>query len=141
MRVVDANVLLYAMNEADPRHDGARTWLRRALTGGETVGFAWMALIAFVRISTKTGVFPSPLPVTAATDLVRSWLDQPPSVIVEPTREHLDVVASLLESVGTAGNLVVDAHLAALAIEHDATVVTYDRDFGRFEGVRWEPPT
>lgn len=141
MRVVDTNVLLYAMNETDPRHDEARAWLRRALSGGETVGFAWMVLIAFVRISTRAGVFPSPLPVAASTGLVRAWLDAPPSVVVEPTPQHLDVVEGLLADVGTGGNLVNDAHLAALALEHDATIVSYDSDFARFEGVRWTRPS
>lgn len=140
MNIVDANVLLYAVNEADPEHETARDWLDRALNGIEAVGFSWLALLAFLRLSTKVGLFPRPLPVDAAFAVMRAWAEQPPSVIVEPTRRHLDVLAGLVVAVGTAGNLTSDAHLAALAVQHDATVVTYDTDFSRFPGVRWHSP-
>jgi toxin-antitoxin system PIN domain toxin len=104
------------------------------------VGFAWTVLLAFVRLSTKVGLFPRPLPVDGALARVREWTAQPPSVIVEPTPRHLDLVTGLLDQVGPGANLVNDAHLAALALEHGARVITYDSDFGRFGGVRWEPP-
>ena len=140
MKVVDANVLLYSVNEADPEHETARAWLDDALGAAETIGFTWMVLLAFVRLSTKVALFPRPLPTEDAVGIVREWLDQGPSVVVEPTPRHLDVLAGLLVSVGSGGNLANDAHLAALAIEHDAVVVTYDNDFGRFSGVRWTSP-
>lgn len=140
MNLVDANVLLYAVNEADPKHDQSRDWLDAALARQEVVGLAWTVLLAFLRLSTKVGLFPDPLPVRHAVDQVRAWVSQPPSVIVEPTPRHLDLVAGLVVGTGTGGNLVSDAHLAALALEHDATVITYDADFGRFAGVRWHPP-
>lgn len=140
MKLPDANVLLYAVNSADPRHAEARGWLDAALAGQETVGFAWIVLLAFLRLATKVGLFPRPLDPEGAVARVRAWTAQPASVIVTPTPRHLDVVAGLLAATGTGGNLVNDAHLAALALEHGATVVTYDSDFGRFSGVRWEPP-
>ena len=140
MRLVDANVLLYAVNESADRHAEARGWLDGALGGRDTVAFSWVVLLAFLRLSTRVGLFPTPLAVADATDAVEAWLTASPSVVVEPTPRHAGLLAGLLAHVGSAGNLVSDAHLAALALEHRATVVTYDGDFGRFPGVRWEHP-
>jgi uncharacterized protein len=140
VKLVDANVLLYAVNRADPNHDRSRRWLDQALAGQETVGFSWIVLLAFLRLSTRPEIFPRPLSVEAATDTVRTWLAQPPCVQIEAGSRHIEVLARLLDEAGTGGNLVTDAHLAALAIEHRATVVTFDADFGRFAGVRWERP-
>jgi toxin-antitoxin system PIN domain toxin len=141
VNLVDANVLLYAVNEADPKHDRSREWLDTALRGREPVGFAWVALLAFLRLSTKVGLFPRPLPVEGALARVRSWLDQPPSVVVEPTNRHLQLLTTLLGEVGPGANLVNDAHLAALALEHNGRVISFDSDFGRFTGVRWQSPS
>ena len=94
-----------------------------------------------MRLSTKVGLFPRPLTVDEALARVRAWIDEPPSVIVEPTPRHFDVLGGLLRYVGTGANLVNDAHLAALAVEHNARVISYDSDFGRFSGVRWQRPT
>lgn len=141
MNLVDANVLLYAVNASDPKHAGARAWLDHALGDRETLGLPWISLLAFLRLSTRAGLFPRPLPVAVALDVVRSWASQPPSMIVHPTPRHLDLMSGLLAPLGAGGNLVSDAHLAALALEHDATVVTYDSDFGRFPGLRWVSPT
>lgn len=140
MNVVDANVLLYAVNTSAEHHEESRSWLDGALNGADTVGFAWVSVLAFVRLSTKVGLFPSPLPVGAALDRVRAWLAQPTAVVLEPTPRHLDVLAGLLGAAGVGGNLVNDAHLAALALEHRARVITYDGDFGRFAGVSWSSP-
>ncbi len=140
MKIVDANVLLYAVNAADPKHHRSRQWLDEALNGQAPVGFAWLVLTAFLRLSTNPGLFPRPLTLREACDTMRAWLAQPPSVVVGPTTRHADVLCALLSPLGTAANLVSDAHLAALAIEHDATVTTFDNDFGRFPGVRWEQP-
>lgn len=141
MKLVDASVLLYAVNESADKHERSRAWLDGALNRREPVGFSWIAVLAFLRLSTKVGLFPSPLSLDEAIDRVQEWMAQPPSVTPEPTPRHLAVLAGLLRQTGTGGNLVSDAHLAALAVEHDATVVTYDSDFGRFEGVRWQPPS
>ena len=141
MNLVDANVLLYAVNEADPKHGDSVRWLDDALSGRETVGFSWHVLLAFARLSTKVGLFPHPLPVRDALLRIRAWTQQPSSVLVDPTPRHLELLAGLLSPLGAGGNLVGDAHLAALALEHDATVITYDTDFARFPGVRWQPPS
>lgn len=140
MRIVDANVLLYAINTAAPHHDRARAWLDGALAGRERVGFAWTVLLAFVRVSTHPAVFTRPLSAAQATDAVRGWLAQPAAVVVEPTPRHADLLAGLLAEAGTAANLVGDAHLAALALEHDAVLVSFDNDFARFVGLRREVP-
>lgn len=140
MRLVDANVLIYAVNESSVHHERSRTWLDEAVSGREPVGFAWTVLLAFLRLSTHPAVFASPLTPDEATGIVRAWLLQPAAVIVEPTQRHGDVLAGLLVEAGTAGNLVNDAHLAALAIEHAATITTFDADFARFPGVRWARP-
>lgn len=141
MEIVDANVLLYAVNLDAPHHARSRLWLDGALSGGETVGFSWIALLAFVRLSTRADVFPRPLTVEQAMDRVRAWLEAPAAVVLEPTPDHPGVLGRLLSSVGAGANLVNDAHLAALAIEHRCGIVSFDRDFGRFDGVPWrEPP-
>lgn len=140
MKIVDANVLLYAVNTAAAHHDASRRWLDGALSGADTVGFAWVPLLAFVRLTTKHGLFPSPLSPDVAMARVADWCAAPGAVIIGPTPRHADVLSGLLAQVGTGGNLVNDAHLAALAVEHRASIVTYDSDFGRFSGMRWHTP-
>ena len=140
MKLVDANVLIYAVNEDAPRHVASRSWLDGALSGGATVAFAWIALLAFIRLTTSRRLFPSPLSSREAIKQVEDWLAQQSAVVVEPTARHLDLVDELLEPLGAAGNLVNDAHLAALAIEHRCNIVSYDLDFKRFAGVKLETP-
>ena len=140
MRLVDANVLLYAVDATAGRHGEAKAWLDRALSGGETVVLPWICLLAFVRLSTHPAVYPHPLSTAQAMAVVKSWTRRPNVVFGQPGREHAEAMERLLASMGTGGNLVNDAHIAALAIAHGATVVTYDNDFGRFPGVRWETP-
>jgi toxin-antitoxin system PIN domain toxin len=134
--VVDANVLLYAVNESSPHHEPARRWLDDALAGTESVAFAWTVVLAFLRLATHSSVFATPLDPDAALGIVRLWLEQPPAVVLEPTDRHLGVLGGLLAEAGTAANLVSDAHLAAIALEHAATLVSFDADFGRFRGLR-----
>ncbi|HEU5205397.1 MAG TPA: type II toxin-antitoxin system VapC family toxin [Candidatus Limnocylindrales bacterium] len=140
MRLVDANVLIYAVNTSSAHHDAARTWLDAALGGEETVGFAWSVVLAFLRLTTHPAVFAQPLDPDAATAIVRGWTEQPTARLIDPTPRHLDMLSGLLAESGTAANLVSDAHLAALAIENDAVLVTFDSDFGRFTGLRTERP-
>lgn len=140
MWLVDANVLLYAVNRGAVHHEESRTWLESSLRGSEPVGLAWSALLAFLRVSTHRSAFTAPFTVDEACRQLRSWLAAPAALIVEPTARHADVLIGLLEESGTAGNLVPDAHLAALASEHSATVVTFDTDFLRFRGVRSQRP-
>jgi len=141
MKLVDANVLLYAVNTDARHHERTRRWLDGALSGSETVAFAWLPLLAFVRLATKPDLFPSPLTTDEALDRVDAWLAAPPAVVVEPGFEHARLIRRLLSPLGTGGNLVSDAHLAALAVEHRCEIVSFDRDFDRFDGVeRMEPP-
>ncbi len=138
MKIVDANVLLNAVNEAAEAHEAARSWLLRALAGDEAVAFSWLVILAFLRLSTRGYAFPSPLSVGDACDLVERWLSLPPAQLLHPTEQHAAVLFELLDAAGTGGNLVNDAHLAALAIEHGAEVVSFDTDFARFPGLRWQ---
>ncbi len=142
MKLVDANVLLYAVNRDAPRHDSARGWLDEALSGGARVAFCWVVLLAFMRLSTNGRIFDEPLTASEAITQAEDWLAQSSAVVVEPTARHLGIVQQLLAPLDTGGNLTNDAHLAALAIEHRCTVVSYDRDFLRFRGVKLQtPPT
>jgi toxin-antitoxin system PIN domain toxin len=141
VKLVDANVLIYAVNTDARHHERTRRWLDDALSGAETVAFAWMPLLAFVRLVTKPDLFPSPLSTDEALDRVDAWVAAPPAVVVEPGAEHARVVRRLLAPLGSGGNLVSDAHLAALAVEHRCAIVSFDRDFDLFDGVeRVEPP-
>lgn len=140
MKVVDVNVLLYAVNADTDHHRSSRRWLDHALSGADTVGFCWLVVTGFVRIATKEGLFPAPLTATEAIAQVRSWLDAPGARVLEPTGQHLAVLERLLAAVGSGGNLVSDAHLAAIAVEHRGTVVSYDADFGRFPDANWQRP-
>jgi toxin-antitoxin system PIN domain toxin len=139
VRLVDANVLLYAVNTSAPHHERCRRWLDRALSGDETVAFAWSALLAFARLSTRHDVFERPLTVDEALGQIQAWTNAAPAVILDPGPQHSTTLLRLLESLGSGGNLVNDAHLAALARENRATVVSFDGDFARFE-VPWVEP-
>lgn len=141
MWLIDGNVLLYAVNRNSAHHGASKAWLDRSLRGTEPVGLAWSALLTFVRVATHPSASAHPLTVEAATRQMRMWLGAPAAIVIEPTARHGDVLSALLEEVGTAGNLVPDAHLAALASEHHATIVTFDTDFLRFPGVRSQRPT
>jgi len=140
VKLVDANVLLYAVNRDSEHHETSRRWLDGALSGDAMVAFSWIVLLAFVRLSTKVGLFPSPLDIGGALDRVHAWTTAAPAVIVEPTLDHATILRRLLGGVGVGGNLVNDAHLAALAVEHRCAIVSYDNDFSRFEGITWEQP-
>ncbi len=121
-------------------HERSRRWIDGALSGEDTVAFSWIALLAFVRLSTKVGLFPAPLTVDQAMDRVDAWVGAGPAVVVEPTAQHGTILRTLLRSVGVGGNLVSDAHLAALAIEHRCGILSFDNDFARFPGVDWTVP-
>ncbi len=140
MKLVDANVLLYAVDSLAPHHVAARTWLDASLNGDEETGFAWIVLLAFLRISTKASLYENPLTAAQAFGVVERWLSAKTAVLVEPATTHLVTLRKLVEESGTAGNLTSDAHLAALAIENHATVVTFDADFSRFAGVQIARP-
>ena len=140
MVIVDANVLLYAVDLASAHHERARSWLDGSIAGSEAVGLAWIALLAFIRIGTNPSVLPTPMTADEATGQVETWLGAPAAVVAQSTARHASVLRGLLRDTGTAGNLTTDAHLAALALEHGADIVSYDRDFARFPGVRHRLP-
>jgi toxin-antitoxin system PIN domain toxin len=138
--VVDANVLLYAVDSATTHHEHSRSWLDASLAGTEAVGLAWIALLAFIRVGTNASIFPAPMSADEATGQVETWLAAPAAVIAQPTPRHASLLRGLLRDSGTAGNLTTDAHLAVLALEHGAEIVSYDRDFARFPGVQQRLP-
>lgn len=132
MILVDANLLLYAYDPDSPRHDVSRRWLEDVLSGGDLVRFTWLTLWAFIRISTNARVFAQPLSAAEAHDTVGSWLEQPNAGVIEPGDRHLEILGTLLAAGQASGALVMDAALAAIAIEHGATLCSTDRDFSRF---------
>lgn len=140
MKLVDLNVLLYAVNADAPQHLAARTWWEQALNGEEPVGIAWIVILGFLRITTSPRVFPHPLAPKEAISKIETWLSQENVRIARESEDHWDRLKPLLADTGTAGNLTTDAHLAALALSHDAVLVTWDADFSRFQGLRREYP-
>ena len=140
MILLDANLLIYAVNEQAPQNRKAKVWLESVLSGQETVGFPWTVLLAFLRLTTRPGLFRQPLPVDAALDIVSAWLDRSAATVVHPGPRHLQLLHQLLVPLGTGGNLTSDGHLAALAIEHGAELYSCDSDFARFPGLKWRNP-
>jgi toxin-antitoxin system PIN domain toxin len=140
MIVIDANLLLYAYDASSPFHARARSWLEGLLSGADPVGLAWVTILAFLRIATNARVLTTPLDTAEAVQIVSSWLAQPCVVRVDPGDRHWDILSALLASAQARGPLVMDAHLAALAIEQGAVLATSDRDFSRFDGLRTVNP-
>ncbi|MGH2895033.1 MAG: type II toxin-antitoxin system VapC family toxin [Solirubrobacteraceae bacterium] len=140
MVIVDANVLLYAVDQSSIHHHDALRWLDGCLAGNEAVGLAWVVLLAFLRIATSASIYPHPMSADDAGGQLETWLAAPAAVVVDPTPRHASLLRGLLLDTPTAGNLTTDAHLAALALEHRADIISYDRDFERFPGVRHRLP-
>lgn len=140
MILVDANLLLYAKLSSFPEHARARAWLDDKLNGADRVALPWESLLAFLRLSTNTRMFPRPLSTTAAWQQVRSWLSLETTWSPVPTADHEETLESLLTPGGITPRLVMDAHLAALAIEHGLVLCSADGDFGRFTALRWQNP-
>jgi hypothetical protein len=140
VRLSDVNLLLYAYDASSPQHERAKPWLEERLSSAEAFGFAWVTLLAFVRLVTNPRVFASPLRVEESLDIVDMWLAAPSATVLHPGPRHAVLLRQLLEPLGTAGNLTTDAHLAALALEHDAELCSADADFSRFPGLKWSNP-
>jgi toxin-antitoxin system PIN domain toxin len=138
--LIDTNLLLYAYHPRAEQHERSRVWLEGALSGHDFVRFTWLTLWAFIRIATNPRVFERPLSVTEAEAAVSSWLSQSAAGILEPGERHWDILRELMHDGQTIGPLVTDAVLAAIAIEHGATICTTDRDFSRFAGLKWINP-
>ncbi len=140
MILVDANLLLYAYHPRAQEHEKSRMWLEGVLSGTELVRFAWLTVWAFLRIATNSRVFERPLSTPEAEAAVSSWLAQPNAGILEPGERHWQILRGLMRQGQTAGPLVMDAAIAAIALEHGAIVCTTDRDFSRFPDLKWINP-
>lgn len=140
MIVPDINLMVHAYNGESRDHAKARVWWEGLLNSEEPVGLAWAVLLGFIRLTTNRQVLTNPWPVADACGHVRSWLTRPAVTVLHPGERHAEIVFGLLESIGTAANLTTDAHLAALAIEHQAELHSSDADFVRFSGLRWTNP-
>ena len=140
MKVVDLNVLLYVVDEDSPHHATALSWWLSALDSSERIALSWSVAIGFLRVATSARVFPTPLTAEQALDVLDAWWRHPNVVVARESDDHWEILRSLLDEAGTAGNLSSDAHLAAIAIGYGASLVSFDADFGRFRRLRWERP-
>jgi uncharacterized protein len=139
VKLVDANLFLFAWNSSAPEHEQASHWLEEAFWADEPVATSWSTVLSFLRLTTSK-VFPSPMTTREATSVVEAWFSEAGLRVLEPTDRHWRVMRELLDASGARGNLVADVHLAALAIEHGATLCTDDLDFKRFSGLKVELP-
>lgn len=140
MRMVDLNVLLYAVNANSFHHAAASRWLDAALNSSNTVAMPWVVLLGFIRLTTSRQVFETPLDVNVAIETVNEWINRPNVFVLGPGEHHWAILARLLSRTGSAGNLTTDAHIAALAIEHGCVLYSTDSDFARFSEVEWVNP-
>ena len=140
MILVDANVLIYAVNADSPHHQAARRWWEETLSGTVQIGLSWTVILAFLRITTRPGIFERPLSTEDAVAFVDDWLAQPYVSIVDNGAVHWPIFRNLQLAVGTAGNLTSDTLLAAIALELGAEICSTDYDFARFTGVRYTNP-
>lgn len=136
MILVDANLLLYAYDPSSLHHEAARDWLERTFSKPEHIGLTWMTILAFVRITTSPRPLEHPLSITEAAAIVSGWLERPLVTVLNPGERHWKILHDLLTKGQAHGPLVMDAHLAALAIENGATLASGDRDFTRFPGLK-----
>jgi hypothetical protein len=138
--LVDANLLLYAEDSLSEQHEEARSWWDAQLSGVEPVALCWPVVSAFVRIGTNARLHQRPLTLKEAVERVQSWLDQPCVRVLQPGDQHWIIFQQMLRSGNAVGNLVSDAHLAALAVEHNCVLQSTDADFSRFRGLKWRNP-
>lgn len=140
MILLDTNILLYSFGSSLLQHGKAQTWLDRSLNGSVRVGMPWSSLIGFVRIASNPRAFEKAVSVAEAWAVVEAWLDCPVVWVPTPAEAHRAILGRMFHAIGNRKHLVQDAHVAALAIEHDLTLCTTDGDFARFPGLRWENP-
>jgi toxin-antitoxin system PIN domain toxin len=138
--LIDTNLWLYASLRETPHHSAAKAWLEATLNGDEAIALPWSVVLAVLRLSTQHRLMLHPLKPEQALDLVEGWLQHPLVEVLQPARTHWDRLRLLLQDAGTAGNLTSDAHLAALAIEHNCLLCSADSDFRRFAGLRFCNP-
>lgn len=140
MIVIDVNLLLYAHDTTSKDHRRAALWLERVFAGAELIGFSWSTILAFLRIATTPKILTSPYELEDAKSIVTDWLERDNVAVIGTTDQHWRILSGLLPKSRVRGSLIMDAHLAALAIEHGATLCTNDRDFARFPGLKVEYP-
>ena len=140
MKLVDLNILLYAVNRDADLHGRAKAWLDEAVWSDEPVALSWVTVLGLLRLSTSRRVMPRPLGADEAASLVDWLLERAEVQVLNPGPEHWRILREILLETGTAGNLTTDAHLAALAIENGAVLFSTDGDFSRFRGLRWVNP-
>lgn len=140
MKLVDANILIYAVHQRAAQHEQVRRWWETALADDEPIGLTWTTILAFLRLTTRVGVFHKPLAVSDALRIVDQWLTHPNVRLVFEAQDHWQQLKGLLAQVGTAGNLTTDAHLAAIAKSNSASIVSCDVDFRRFTQLQCENP-
>lgn len=140
MIIPDVNLLIHAYNRQSPVHTNARRWWEDLLNGTGSVGLAWVGILGFIRLTTNRQILVHPFSPADACAHVRAWLDRPYVSVVQPGDRHAEILFGLFEALGTAANLTTDAHLAALALEHQAELHSTDADFTRFSGLRWTNP-
>ena len=140
MILIDANILIYASSTTFIQHSAAKDWLNRQLSGTVRAGFPWASTLAFLRVMTSPRILQYPLSMFDAWGQVTTWLAAEPAWVPLPTEQHPEVLGQLLALPGIRGNLVHDADLAALAIEHGLILCSTDGDFARFPGLQWQNP-
>jgi toxin-antitoxin system PIN domain toxin len=140
MMLIDANLLLYAYDSASEQHRAAADWLKASFSNPEPVGLAWITILAFLRIATNPRMRAQPFTSSEAMAVVDEWLERPNISILAPTERHWPILKELVPKAQVRGQLMMDAHLATLAIEHGAVLCSNDRDFSRFPGLQWMNP-
>lgn len=140
MILPDTTLLVYAYNEDAPVHSAARAWIEELFSGAEPVALTWATVGGFLRVCTSRAVMEKPLRVSSALEIVDQWLAQSSIRLIRPGEQHWPILKRLLAAINLGGNLITDAHLAALAIEHDCEIYSTDTDFARFAGLRWRNP-
>lgn len=140
MKLIDINVLVYATNRDSPYHDPVKAWWEELLKSGESIALPWIVLTGYVRIATNRSTSGNPVALSQAVDCVEAWLALPNVRLVNETPDFWSLFHQLITEAGRGGNLVTDAHLAALAIGNGAVLASCDTDFARFSKLRWENP-
>jgi uncharacterized protein len=140
MTLVDLTLLMTAVNSRAPMHKAARAWWEEKLNSAEEIGLSWLVVLGFIRLTTNEKIMPEPLLLADAVAMVDEWLRRPNVKLVQVTAQHWNILQNMLHAVGHGAALTMDAHLACLAIEHDAEIATADEDFSHFPGLKWRNP-
>ena len=140
MIIPDLNLIIYTYDQRSPQHAKAHLWWAELLLGDEPVGIPWVVVTGFIRLTTRPGILPQTFTSSQALQVVRQWMTRPHVSAISPTDRHLETLAGLLRVIGNGPNTVTDAHIGALAMEHDAVVHSNDRIFAQFPGVQWHNP-